>query len=286
MDALTNTDTSNTPNRKFKDGMFRALFKDPDKFRELSNYALGTEYGPDTPMEETTLSSALYIVQKNDVSFLLDNRLIIFTEHQSTLSPNIALRLLIYAADTYKARFSVKSMHDSRQLTLPRPYFFVLYNGMKKVPPVQKIHLSKMFAEWPGPKKPPFSLDLEFTLYDINSNNNPEILRRCETLAQYETFVELVHKHRKKHILEEAVPLATDECMRRGILTEFLTIHAKDILDMLKTEITLEEIREMDLEAGMEKERRKVVAAMKAEGMDVNTIARITGLTTDEILRM
>jgi predicted transposase/invertase (TIGR01784 family) len=37
---------------------------------------------------------------------------------------------------------------------------------------------------------------------------------------------------------------------------------------------------------GIEGERKKNAGAMKAEGMDVNAIARVTGLTVDEILKM
>jgi predicted transposase/invertase (TIGR01784 family) len=37
---------------------------------------------------------------------------------------------------------------------------------------------------------------------------------------------------------------------------------------------------------GLEEEKRRTARAMTADGMDTNTIARITGLTVDEIRRM
>jgi predicted transposase/invertase (TIGR01784 family) len=40
------------------------------------------------------------------------------------------------------------------------------------------------------------------------------------------------------------------------------------------------------LEKGIEEERKKNAKAMKAEEIDVNTIARVTGLTVDDILKM
>ena len=291
MEEMINTAATQSPNREYKDGMFRALFKDPPKFLEVCNYLMGADFGPDTPMEEVTLSSALYLIRKNDVAFLIDNRLIVFTEHQSTLSPNIALRLLIYAADTYKMRFSAKRIHGSRQISLPRPCFFVFYNGTQKVLPVQTVRLSDMFAKWPCPENPPFSLDLELTVYDINTRNAPGILRSCKTLAQYEAFVELVREYQKKtRNLDRAAQLAIKDCIEQNILADFLTIHAKEIVDMLKTEITMEEFLEMEreyaIEDGMEIERRKNAATMKAEGMNTDTIARITGLAVDDILRL
>ena len=246
-------------NREYKDGMFRAIFKDPAEFRRIASYLLNTDFGPDTPMEEVTLSSPLYMDRKNDVSFLVDGRLIVFTEHQSTVSPNIPLRFLIYVADTYKARFSVKDLHKGRRLTIPRPYFFVFYNGKRKVPQVEKIRLSDMFKDGPEQKNPPFSLDLEIAVYNINISTAPEILHRCDTLAQYEAFVELeqgyenelaqgyekpLSRHEKGHVRKQAVNLATAECLKRGILTNFLTVHAKEIIYMMTGPITVEDMKE------------------------------------------
>jgi len=304
-------------NREYKDGMFRAIFKDPAEFRSVASYLLKTDFGPDTPMEEVTLSSPLYMDRKNDVSFLVDGRLIVFTEHQSTVSPNIPLRFLIYVADTYKARFSVKDLHKGRRLTIPRPYFFVFYNGKRKMPPVEAIRLSDMFKDWPGQKNPPFSLDLEIAVYNINISTAPEILHRCDTLAQYETFVELeqgyenelaqgyekpLSRQEKGHVRKQAVKLATAECLKRGILVDFLNIHAKEIVYMMTGPITVEDMKECwqeeareeaweeALAEGMAKGMAKGVVqtakAMKTEGFDPETIAKITGLTPDDIQRL
>jgi len=48
----------------------------------------------------------------------------------------------------------------------------------------------------------------------------------------------------------------------------------------------IEEGLERGMKMGMEKERRKNAATMKAEGMNPDTIARITGLAVDDILRL
>jgi predicted transposase YdaD len=107
-----------------------------------------------------------------------------------------------------------------------------------------------------------------------------------------------VREHTGEHGLEKAVRLAVAECVSRGILTEFLNFNATEILEMLKTEITQEELREFDrkvgieigmergMERGMTNERRKNAMAMKADGVDVDTIAKWTGLTVDDILRL
>jgi predicted transposase/invertase (TIGR01784 family) len=44
--------------------------------------------------------------------------------------------------------------------------------------------------------------------------------------------------------------------------------------------------REEGVEEGMEKKAIKIAEKMKDEGMDVSTIARLTGLAIDDILRL
>ena len=112
-------------------------------------------------------------------------------------------------------------------------------------------------------------------------------------------FVELVRKYRKKtHDLDRVAQFAIKDCMKQGILTEFLTLHAKEVVGMLKTEITMEEFLEMErkyaiedgieigMERGMAKGILQTARAMKAEGMDADTIAKITGLSKDDIRRL
>lgn len=48
-----------------------------------------------------TLENSVYMNMKNDVTFLLDNRLSLY-EHQSTWNPNMPLRDLFYVSRTYQ----------------------------------------------------------------------------------------------------------------------------------------------------------------------------------------
>jgi len=113
-------------------------------------------------------------------------------------------------------------------------------------------------------------------------------------LAQYETFVELVREYEETYELGKAIEFAINECIKRGILAEFLKIHGAEVRNMLYAEIDEAKLRKYDregyIEEGMEKGRidgiRQTARAMKAEGIDVNTIARITGLTVDDILHL
>jgi len=151
-----------------------------------------------------------------------------------------------------------------------------------------------MFEPWHGSENPPFTIDLEAAIYNINTDSHPDILQKSKTLAQYETFIELVREYEETHGLDDAIELAVNNCIKQGVLAEFLKIHGAEVRNMLYAEIDEAKLKEYDregdiaegIERGMEKERRKVATAMKAKGMDVNTIAEITGLTVDEILHL
>lgn len=69
---------------------------------ELYNALYDTNYSPGTPVDINTIESALYLTDKNDISFTIDNTYLVITEHQSTINPNMPLRNLWYIAEIYK----------------------------------------------------------------------------------------------------------------------------------------------------------------------------------------
>jgi hypothetical protein len=86
-------------NKKFKDSVFTTLFSDPDLLRELYCALGGVTLAPDVPVSINTLKKALVMDLYNDISFEIGGKLVVLIEHQSTINPNIALRLLLYIAE-------------------------------------------------------------------------------------------------------------------------------------------------------------------------------------------
>ena len=70
-------------NREYKATLFSELFNDPHRLRELYNALADTDYGEETPVEINTLDDVFFNDVKNDVSFTIDNRLVVLAEHQS-----------------------------------------------------------------------------------------------------------------------------------------------------------------------------------------------------------
>jgi hypothetical protein len=117
-------------------------------------------------------------------------------EHQSTLSHNLPLRILLYLAEVYKKIVDRKSLYKGALVKIPKPEFIVLYNGKAEAPDKWEERLSDAFIATEGDTK--ISLDLVVTVYNINKGRNPELLGRSEHLAGYAEFVAEVRESEKQ----------------------------------------------------------------------------------------
>ena len=117
-------------NTKYKDSVFSFLFSDPDQLRELYCALENVTLPPDVPITINTLRDVLFLDMINDISFEISGKLVVLIEHQSSINPNMALRLLMYIARVYEKIIGDKNIYTSRLVHIPRPEFFVLYNGV------------------------------------------------------------------------------------------------------------------------------------------------------------
>ena len=83
--------------RNYKDTIFHDLFSDKKNALSLYNALNHTDYQDTEGLEVVTLSDAIYIHLKNDVSILFQDQLELW-EHQSTRNGNMPLRGLLYFA--------------------------------------------------------------------------------------------------------------------------------------------------------------------------------------------
>ena len=107
----------------------------------------------------------------------------ILLEHQSTINPNMALRLLMYIARIYEKLIDNRKVYSVKKITIPRPEFIVLYNGVDPYPDRSVLRLSESFEEGGLPVLSGMpALELEAKVYNINEGHNGEIIRQCERL--------------------------------------------------------------------------------------------------------
>src|SRR5215470_16305961 len=261
-------DTDANANREYKDSVFTLLFGEKDKLIELYNAIFDTHYGPETEIEITTLRNVLYMEQVNDISFVIDGKVVVLIEHQSTLNNNMPLRMLLYIARIYEKISDNENLYRTKLITIPRPEFIVLYNGKDKddVPDIQTLKLSDMFAKYG--EKNPIELELEVKVYNINKGHNTKIAQRSATLEGYELFVQKVREYEKEtKNLKEAISRAVKDCINRNVLGTFLKTHGSEVVNMLLTEWKFEDAlrvrgqefweegREEGMQKGMQKGR-------------------------------
>ena len=79
-------------------------------------------------------------------------------------------------------------------------------------------------------------------MYNINSEKNAEILKKCETLRQYSRFVEIVRSYGHSDQLSSAVMVQImAQCQEENVLTEFMEHYGTELIEMLFKELTREE---------------------------------------------
>ena len=66
--------------KKYKDTVFRLLFKDPARALNLYNSIMGTDYTDVEMLRFNTLENAIYMNVKNDLSFVIADRLNIYEQ--------------------------------------------------------------------------------------------------------------------------------------------------------------------------------------------------------------
>lgn len=210
--------------RDYKDSVFRMLFRDQTNLLSLYNAVNQTSYTDPEELAVITLENAVYMNMKNDVAFLMDFRLNLY-EHQSTWNPNMPLRDLIYVAKEYQVLTKDQTLYSSSLIRLPTPRFVVFYNGSGMTEESCILRLSDAYQ---SPEAEP-ELELVRVL-KIAPEANRELLEACQSLKEYMLFVEQVRKYAAFLELNETVDRAVNECIRDGILSDFLSKHKAEVI--------------------------------------------------------
>lgn len=217
-------------NRKYKDALFRMVFREKKYLLELYNAINGTDYQNEDDLEVNTLENVLYMGMKNDVSFLIGCTMNLY-EHQSTKNANMPLRGLLYFARLFEDYVTENALdiYGSKICKLPTPYYIVFYNGEQNEPDERVLKLSDAFSEGSA------CLECKVKLLNINYGHNRELLEKCRRLKEYAIFVAKVRMYQKntQYTLKQAIMQAMEECIKEGILTDILKKQKAEVLGVL-----------------------------------------------------
>ena len=243
-------------NRQYKDTVFRMLFSEKENLLSLYNAVTGNAYQNADDLKIVTLENAIYMGMKNDLAFMLETNIYLY-EHQSTLNPNIPLRDLIYIGIEYQQYVDDKSLYSSSLQKIPAPKFMVFYNGTDAVDDREKLRLSNAYEHLAGEP----DLELKVLMLNVNEGHNKELMEQCQTLKEYAIYVARVRKYTSEMNLNDAVARAIDECIKEGILVEFLRKN--------RSEVKMVSILEYDKEWEEKKLRKAEYEAGRSEGIEI-----------------
>ena len=285
-------------NRRYKDSVFVDFFSEDRtakaNFLALYNALHGTDYQSTAILKNIRLKQVLYMSFANDVSYLVDNKIIVLAEHQSTINPNMPIRCLEYIARLYEQFYKSKEKYSRKQLAIPTPEFYVFYNGKEPYRGDSLLKLSDSFTQ----KHNEYALELSVKVVNINYDKASEILERCKPLKQYSLFVDAVRRNiavDKEHGFEKAIK----ECIQNDILREYLQRKSKEVLNMLigeydyDTDIAVQREESFDMglaegeargrSEGSRQAKLETAKTMLTMGYPLVDICKISGLTTDEV---
>ena len=246
-------------NRRYKDVLFRHLFRDKQDLLDLYNALNGSTYKNPEELEVITMEDVIFMKMKNDLSFIVGSQLNLY-EHQSTWNPNMPLRGLLYFAQQFEGLVSARGddIYGKGRIELPTPMYIVFYNGSDMNRDNLMLYLSDSFSAGRGRG----CLECTCLVLNINRGYNRALMDKCHRLWEYsELSCEVEENIGKGMRREEAVQTAIDTCIERGILKDILLAEKGMVLHMLLTEYdekkhlknTFEEGRKEGLEEGIGK---------------------------------
>ena len=264
----------------YKDSLFCHLFGSEDRKAnalELYNALTETAHTDPDELELTTIGDVIFLGLKNDVSFLIDDEMVLW-EHQSTHNPNMPLRGLHYFSRLYTKLVEQRrlDLYGTSILQLPTPRYVVFYFGERNRPEREVMRLSDSFTSGPG------DLEVTATVLNCNEGRNRSIMEACETLRGYAHLVALERTNRRElHMLaQDAARAAVSQCIEDGFLVGYLTEHRAEVEDMLFTiqdeeramqvhwEAVEREARERGMEQGMKQGMEQGMKQGMKQGME------------------
>ena len=309
--------TQEKTNRNYKDSVFVDLFAHDitakENFISLYNALHGTNLdAKTTDVQPVMLERVLYMKYYNDIAMLIDGKIVILIEHQSTINQNMPFRFLEYIARIYE-KITTKDEKFGRKLVkLPVPEFYVFYNGKDDYPTESVMKLSDAFMQIDDYSKlknqlenANYPLEISVKVININVDKENPILKHCETLKQYSEFIEQVRSN-IENAVSEPLTTAIKQAIKKGFLSDYLNRKSTEVQNMLlaeydyDTDIAVQRKEAFDdgFSAGEERgisigllqgEYKKAIETAKSmmqRNISIDIVAECTGLSPEEIEKL
>ena len=281
--------------RQYQDTVFRMYFNEEVRLKEVAGALHGRSY-EEEPLKIVTLEGTFLSQIKNDISFLLAGRHLIFMEHQSTANQNMPLRCLYYVCEQLRQYIPAKKLYQNTPIKLPAPEFHVFYTGNSDMPETCQMKLSDAYAK----TDEEIHLELKVNFHNIAYDNAKSLLQRSRSIHDYSFFLARIKRNMADGMERaQAIRKAMRYCEERDIMKEFLQQHEREVVDMVNFEWNQKDFEEASFEEGMERglvrgraegmehgrEQGKVdiVLEMLRDKLPLETIARISKFSTERV---
>ena len=250
----------------------------PEYALDVYNAMNDSAYTDPDMIQIMRLENGISLSVRNDASFFISNYLNLY-EHQSTYSPNAPLRFLIYLTNLLKTTIRKRDLYSRKRVQIATPHFAVFYNGTEKRPEKEVLKLSDAFINRTDTPE----IELTVTVYNINPDNNTQLLEKSEVLRSYMIFVNRVREnleHQKKiaqnapeydeaayeEELEAAINEAIDYCVKHHIMEEFFRENRSEVTKSMVLDYTWERREELIRAEEYEDGKREGLEIGRAEG--------------------
>ena len=265
--------------RTAKNSVFLDLFQNKSYLLKLYK----TLHPEDTTATEdsltdVTITNVLTDNLYNDLGFIVNNKLMILVEAQSTWTVNILVRILLYLAQSYHEYFQRTSQdyYKSKKVKMPKPELYVIFTGNKGRKP-DKIFLSKEFFEGAD-------IDIEVKAKVIYESDTDDIIN------QYIIFCKVFNEQTKKHgMTQKAVTETIRICKDRNVLKEYLLDREKEVVTIMMSLFDDEQIMKSFIkserhEAAQESARETAKRMIEKGKMSLEEIADyVPSLSLEEL---
>ena len=299
-------------NRNYKDSVFVDLFAHDvtakENFISLYNALHDTNLdAKTTDVQPVMLERVLYMKYYNDIAMLIDGKIVILIEHQSTINQNMPFRFLEYIARIYE-KITTKDEKFGRKLVkLPVPEFYVFYNGKDDYPTESVMKLSDAFMQLDDELKNQlenenYPLEISVKVININVDKENPILKRCEALKEYSEFIEQV-RFNIENAVSEPLTTAIKEAIKKGFLSDYLNRKSTEVQNMLlaeydyDTDIAVQRKEAFDdgiaigekvgeergISMGVQQAKLETAKIMLLKNISFEIISECTGLSVEEI---
>ena len=218
--------------RTIKDSVFTDLFQNKKYLLQLYKALHPEDNVTEDDLTDVTIKNVLTDNIYNDLGFVVEDRLMIFVEAQSSVwTVNIIVRALMYLVQTWHDYFerTKQNLYKSKKVQMPIPEIYVIFTGERKTRPSEISLAQEFFA---GKE---CGIDVKVKMiYDGKEG---------DIINQYVLFTKICNEQMKEHgRTRKAVMEAIRICKDRDVLREYLSNRESEVMDIMMVLYDEEEI--------------------------------------------